>query len=74
MCRLTAEATGLPVVAGPAEGTAAGNLLVQARAVGAVEGELSDLRRIVAASFELRRYEPPGDRARWEDAERRLWG
>ncbi|WP_017589897.1 rhamnulokinase [Nocardiopsis ganjiahuensis] len=74
LCRLTAEATGLPVVAGPAEGTAAGNLLVQARAVGTVEGELSDLRRIVADSFELRRYEPQEGRARWEDAERRLWG
>ncbi|WP_159942878.1 MULTISPECIES: rhamnulokinase family protein [unclassified Nocardiopsis] len=74
LCQLTADAVGLPVVAGPAEGAAMGNLLVQARAVGAVEGELADLRRIVAASAELRRYEPGGDRAPWEAAERRLWG
>ncbi|WP_191269270.1 rhamnulokinase [Nocardiopsis terrae] len=73
LCRLTAEATGLPVVAGPAEGTAVGNLLVQARAVGAVEGELSDLRRIVADSFETRTYRPEAASAPWERAQRFLW-
>ncbi|OOC53663.1 MULTISPECIES: rhamnulokinase [Nocardiopsis] len=73
LCRLTADAVGLPVVAGPVEGAAIGNLLVQARAVGAVEGGLDDLRRIVADSTEVRRYEPSGPQAPWEAAERRLW-
>ena len=35
LCQLTADACGLPVVAGPAEAAALGNVLVQARALGA---------------------------------------
>ncbi len=74
LCQLTADAVGLEVVAGPAEGAAIGNLLVQARAVGAVEGGLADLRRIVADSTEVGRYRPSGPRAPWEAAERLLHG
>lgn len=74
LCQLTSDAVGLPVVAGPTEAAAIGNLLVQARAVGAVEGGVADLRRIVADSTALRRYEPRGTESRWEAAERRLWG
>jgi rhamnulokinase len=58
LCRLTAEATGLPVIAGPIEATALGNLLVQARAHGIVSGTLEDLRAIVATSTALTEYEP----------------
>jgi rhamnulokinase len=58
LCQGAADAAGLPVVAGPAEATALGNVLVQARAHGAVEGSLADARALVAASMELRRYEP----------------
>ncbi len=58
LCQLTADATGLPVVAGPVEATAFGNVLVQARAIGAIAGTLEALRAVVAASTELRRYEP----------------
>ncbi|WP_240643815.1 rhamnulokinase [Antribacter gilvus] len=62
LCRLTAEATGLPVLAGPVEATALGNVLVQARATGALGDPdgvtLADLRRVVAASTELRTYLP----------------
>ena len=58
LCRLTAIAAGTPVIAGPVEATALGNVLVQARAIGAIEGTLEDLRAIVAASTELTRYEP----------------
>ncbi|HEY1830286.1 MAG TPA: rhamnulokinase family protein [Acidimicrobiales bacterium] len=58
LCRLTAEATGLPVVAGPVEATALGNVLVQARARGAVPSSLEELRALVRRSFPLRRYEP----------------
>ena len=58
LCRLTADATGLPVVAGPVEATAIGNILVQARAIGQVEGGLGELRAIVRASEPLQRFEP----------------
>ncbi len=58
LCRLTAEATGLPVVAGPVEATAIGNVLVQARAHGLVAGDLEQLRALVARSFPVERYEP----------------
>jgi len=58
LCRLTALATSTPVIAGPVEATALGNVLVQARAIGAIEGTLEDLRTIAAASTELTRYEP----------------
>lgn len=58
LCRLTADATGLPVVAGPVEATAIGNVLIQARAAGAAAGSLEALRAGIASSTPLRRYEP----------------
>lgn len=53
----TANQTGLPVYAGPTEGTALGNLIGQMIATGAVKG-LNMARSIIANSFEIRRYEP----------------
>ena len=50
LCQLTADTTGKPVIAGPVEATALGNILVQARAAGSVTGGLAELRRLVAAS------------------------
>jgi rhamnulokinase len=58
LCQLTADACGLPVVAGPAEATALGNVLVQGRAAGAAHGTLTDLRTLVRQSHSLRRYLP----------------
>ena len=58
LCRLTADAAGIPVVAGPVEATALGNVLVQARAIGAVAGDLEALRALSAASSTLQRYDP----------------
>ena len=58
LCRLTARASGRPVVAGPVEATALGNVLVQARAHGHVEGGLDDLRALVRNSSACTRYEP----------------
>jgi rhamnulokinase len=64
LCQMIADATGRPVVAGPVEATAIGNLLVQ---VAAREGavDLRALRGIVRDSFELDRYEPVGTAA-WQ--------
>jgi len=59
LCRLTADATGLPVVAGPVEAAALGNALVQARARGLV-GDLSEMRDLVRRSTSVRTYEPRG--------------
>jgi rhamnulokinase len=60
LCQLTADAAGKPVVAGPVEATALGNLLVQARTHGVLSGDLAALRGRVAASTRLQRYEPRG--------------
>ena len=75
LCQLTADATGLPVAAGPAEGTALGNLLVQARAVGALSGGLDALRRVAVASSEVTQYAPGAlgiPPQRWSRAAARL--
>ena len=58
LCQLTANRSGLPVMAGPAEATAIGNVLIQARAQGIVEGSLESLRAIVAAAFVPKQYLP----------------
>jgi rhamnulokinase len=58
LCQLTADASERPVVAGPVEATALGNVLVQARAHGLIEGDLETLRSLVRTTSDLRRYEP----------------
>ncbi|WP_229673625.1 rhamnulokinase [Nakamurella endophytica] len=58
LCQLTADAAGLPVVAGPVEATALGNVLVQARAQGVLTGSLADLRALVRGTQELRTFQP----------------
>jgi len=76
LCQLTSEATGLPVIAGPAEGTALGNLLVQARACGALSGDRTALRQVAIASSELTSYAPgvlPFGPEDWAAAERRAY-
>jgi rhamnulokinase len=57
LCQLTADATGLPVVAGPVEAAALGNALVQARARGLV-ADLAGMRDLVRRSESPRTYEP----------------
>jgi rhamnulokinase len=58
LCRLTADALGIPVVAGPVEASALGNALLQAQAMGAIAMSPQALRQTAEASVELRRYEP----------------
>jgi rhamnulokinase len=60
LCRMTADLLGRPVLAGPVEATALGNVLMQARAVGEL-GSLADIRAVTAASAEPALYEPAGD-------------
>ncbi|MDT4990939.1 MAG: rhamnulokinase [Actinoplanes sp.] len=74
LCRLTADACGLPVLAGPVEATALGNVLVQARAAGAIEGDLGALRALLRQTQQIVRYDPGGDPAAWRSAERRAGG
>lgn len=62
LCRTLAEVAGMPVVAGPAEATSLGNVLVQARALGGI-GSLTAMRARVAASVDLRVHEPTGTTA-----------
>ena len=57
LCQMIADATGRPVIAGPVEATAIGNLLVQ---ILAHEGsvDLRSVRQVVRDSFELKHFEP----------------
>jgi rhamnulokinase len=72
LCQLTADACGLPVIAGPVEAAALGNALVQARTMGIAPAELDGLRALVRGTQELRRFEPRGDQGPWAAAARRL--
>ena len=72
LCQLTADACGLPVLAGPAEATALGNALIQARAHGAAPAELPDLRALVRRTQPVRRFEPSGSSGLWQAAALRL--
>jgi rhamnulokinase len=54
------------------ESAALGNVLVQARALGAAPDDLPGLRRLLRATQQVRRYEPVGDRAAWAAAAARV--
>ncbi|MFK4791725.1 rhamnulokinase family protein [Microbacterium sp. ZW T5_56] len=58
LCQRTADRSGLPVLAGPVEATALGNILIQGRALGAISGDLQTLRDLVARTHPPRRYTP----------------
>jgi rhamnulokinase len=71
LCQLTADATGLPVVAGPAEATAIGNIMVQALAMGRV-GSPAEIRAVIRESFQPRSYAPAGPTGVWDAAAARF--
>jgi rhamnulokinase len=66
LCQFAADAMQRPVIAGPIEATAMGNILMQALALGHI-GSLAEARAIVRRSFDLRTY-APGDPAPWAAA------
>jgi rhamnulokinase len=70
LCRWTADAAGLPVLAGPEEATLVGNVLVQAMALGEL-ATLAEARAVVRESFALKAYEPSGD-SEWREARDRF--
>ncbi|WP_072482207.1 rhamnulokinase [Amycolatopsis australiensis] len=71
LCQLTADACGVPVLAGPVEAAALGNVLVQARALGENLPDLASMRALVRRTQEIRRYDPSPDDD-WDAAEARL--
>jgi rhamnulokinase len=58
LCQLIADRCSLPVLAGPVEATVAGNALVQMRASGELRGGLSELRKTLTRSFDLKTFLP----------------
>jgi rhamnulokinase len=64
--QLTADAIGIPVLAGPTEATAIGNIMLQAKALGKVNS-LKEIREIVQNSFEVTEYKP-SPKLDWEAA------
>jgi rhamnulokinase len=58
LCQLLADASDLPVIAGPVEATAIGNVLVQARTHGTLTGDLFTLRGLVRRTADVVRYSP----------------
>lgn len=66
----TANALGIPVVTGPSEATAVGNIMIQLEALGEISGR-QQRQQIISRSFEARRYEPENT-AEWEEAYQRF--
>ncbi len=64
--QFTANSCGVEVLAGPQEGTAIGNIMLQAKAAGEVK-DIWEMRRIIADSIELKHFEPK-DQSVWDEA------
>ncbi len=57
LCQWTADACGRPVVAGPIEATATGNLAMQAISAGSI-ASVAEAREVIRTSFDVETYEP----------------
>ncbi|MGN1256216.1 MAG: rhamnulokinase family protein [Bacteroidaceae bacterium] len=70
LMQMTADSIEMPVITGPVEGTAIGNIMLQAKAAGVV-GDMFDMRRIIANSIETRTYQPQHSKE-WDEAYERF--
>ena len=68
LCQMTADACGIPVITGPIEATALGNIGVQAMGIGAISS-LEELRETISRSVTLDEYTPENTAA-WEAMEK----
>jgi rhamnulokinase len=66
LMQMTANSLGIPVVTGPVEGTAIGNIMLQAKAAGLVKDRF-EMRRMIADSIEMRTYLPQETEV-WDEA------
>ena len=66
LMQMAANSIGMPVVTGPVEGTAIGNIMLQAKAAGVVK-DLFEMRRMIADSIDTKTYLPQ-DTAAWDEA------
>lgn len=66
LMQFAANSIGLPVLTGPVEGTAIGNIILQAKAAGVVK-DMFEMRSIIAESIEMKTYEP-ADTEAWDAA------
>lgn len=70
--QMTADVLGMPVVAGPVECTALGNVMLQAKAAGVVTS-LEQMRQVIRKSVELKEFTPKSDRKEaWDEAYNRF--
>jgi rhamnulokinase len=72
LCQLTADACGLPVLAGPVEAAALGNACVQARTAGALPADRWEVRAWLRERLPFETYQPRGSDSAWDAAERLL--
>jgi rhamnulokinase len=70
LSQFAANATGRPVITGPIEATAAGNILMQMLAMGAISS-LAEGREVIRRSFPVETFVPQGT-AEWDDAYAKL--
>lgn len=66
LSQFTCNAVGVPVMAGPSEGTAIGNIMLQAKANGLVN-DIAAMRRLISTSVETVSFEPQNT-TQWEEA------
>lgn len=66
LMQMTANSLNMPVLTGPVEGTAIGNIMLQAKAAGLVS-DIFQMRRIIAESIEMKTYFPK-DTEEWDKA------
>lgn len=66
----TANSIGMPVIAGPAEATAIGNAMIQAKGLGVI-GSLTEMRQLIADSFDTKVFLPQ-DSEEWNKAYNRF--